>query len=83
MMPLSDPRVGAAGKTGKWRTLRPELDKEKCTNCLLCWMYCPEGAIDRVEDGVSIDYEYCKGCGICAEECARKAIVMVEEKGGD
>jgi 2-oxoacid:acceptor oxidoreductase, delta subunit, pyruvate/2-ketoisovalerate family len=83
MMPLSDPRVGAAGKTGKWRTLRPELDKEKCTNCLLCWMYCPEGAIDRVEDGVCIDYEYCKGCGICAEECARKAIVMVEEKGGD
>jgi 2-oxoacid:acceptor oxidoreductase, delta subunit, pyruvate/2-ketoisovalerate family len=83
MMPLSDPKVGASGKTGKWRTLRPKLDKEKCINCLLCWMYCPESAISRVEDGISIDYEYCKGCGICAEECARKAIVMVEEKGED
>ena len=83
MMPLSDPKVGAAGKTGKWRMLKPVVDKERCINCLICWMYCPESAIDRVEGGISIDYEYCKGCGICAEACARKAIVMVEEKEGD
>jgi len=84
-MPLSDPRVGAAGKTGKWRTLRPELDKEKCTNCLLCWMYCPDMSVKVNAEGKreDFDFDYCKGCGICALECpgkkGNKAIVMEEE----
>ena len=24
--------------TGGWRQLKPVLDKEKCTNCLICWV---------------------------------------------
>lgn len=57
-------------KTGDWRTERPILDLEKCTSCLLCWIFCPDSSI-LIEDGkvVGIDYDYCKGCGICAKEC--------------
>jgi len=52
--------------TGDWKTYRPVHDSEKCTNCLLCWIHCPDSAI-IVEDGrvVGIDLEHCKGCGIC------------------
>jgi len=67
-------------RTGDWRTFKPIIDKEKCVNCLLCWIACPEPSITQVEgDKVEVDYEYCKGCGICAEECPVKAITMVEE----
>jgi 2-oxoacid:acceptor oxidoreductase delta subunit (pyruvate/2-ketoisovalerate family) len=68
--------------TGGWRTFRPIHNADKCTNCLLCWIYCPDSAI-RVKDGkfLEFDLEHCKGCGICARECPDKvkAIDMVEE----
>jgi len=68
--------------TGGWRTFRPVLDREKCTNCLICWVYCPDSSI-LVDEGKhgGFDLQHCKGCGICAEECPTKikAITMVEE----
>ncbi len=59
--------------TGSWRTLRPVRDEERCTNCMICWVYCPDSAI-LVRDGkvVGFDYDHCKGCGICAHECPVK-----------
>jgi len=77
---LLEPGSAIKYKTGDWRTFRPVIDKEKCTNCLLCWIYCPDGAIIREEKNVAVNYEYCKGCGICANECPVKAISMVEER---
>jgi len=70
-------------KTGDWRAMRPVIDQNKCTKCLLCWLYCPEPAI--IWDGVKVevDYNYCKGCGICAHECPVKAISMIPEVGGE
>ncbi len=74
-----------AGKTGDWRSSRPEIDHEKCIpsktgrkSCFMCWMYCPEGIVKKTIP-VTIDYDYCKGCGICSEECPAKAIRMVDE----
>lgn len=67
-------------KTGTWRVLRPQLDATRCNKCLLCWIFCPDAAVHRTEDGLTIDYEYCKGCGICAVECNVKAITMVREQ---
>ena len=68
--------------TGGWRTFRPILDGGKCTDCMICWFYCPDTAI-VVKDGVlqGFDLVHCKGCGICAAVCPPKtsAIVMVEE----
>ena len=77
---LLEPGSALKYKTGDWRAFRPVIDKEKCVNCLLCWIYCPDGAIIREEKKVSVNYEYCKGCGICANECPVKAITMEEER---
>ena len=69
--------------TGDWRSLRPIHNKEKCTNCLFCWIYCPDSAI-IVKDGKieGVDLRYCKGCGICAKVCPPRAsaITMVDER---
>ena len=66
--------------TGSWRSSRPIRDEEKCTNCLICWIYCPDSSIivkdNKIEE---IDLKHCKGCGICATECPVKAIKMVPE----
>lgn len=71
-------------KTGSWRSQRPIRDEEKCTNCLICWIYCPDSAL-LVENGKikEIDLEHCKGCGICAKECPVGAIKMISEKVGE
>lgn len=67
-------------KTGLWRSLKPVIDREKCTSCMLCWKFCPDSCIKIVGEKPEIDLDYCKGCGICAEECPRQAIKLVEEK---
>lgn len=64
-------------RTGSWRTERPVLDKDKCTGCRLCWLFCPESCI--ADETFAIDYAYCKGCGICATECPTDAIGMERE----
>ncbi len=67
-------------KTGDWRVYRPVIDREKCIDCLLCWIHCPDSAI-KVEDAkiVEVDYDHCKGCGICAEVCPVNCIKMEKE----
>jgi len=71
----------SARKTGDWRTERPILDKEKCTKCALCWLYCPDAAIEPAEEGYYVaGLDYCKGCGICAEICPVEAVTMIEEE---
>ena len=65
-------------KTGGWRSLRPVIDYEKCTACMICWKFCPEACIEPGEPPV-ITLDYCKGCGICAEECPAGAIILIEE----
>jgi len=68
-------------RTGDWRSDRPILDKEKCNKCGLCWLYCPDGAVELLEDGYyEPDLYYCKGCGICADVCKREAIIMIQEE---
>lgn len=69
-------------ETGDWRNKRPIFYEDRCTHCLICWIYCPDSSI-LVKDGkmIGIDYEHCKGCGICARECPPKAnaLEMVSE----
>ena len=71
----------ALRRTGDWRSQRPVVDKEKCNKCGLCWLYCPDAAIEHLEDGYyEPDLFYCKGCGICASVCPKEAITMIEEE---
>jgi len=67
-------------KTGGWRSERPVWHEDKCTHCMICWVFCPDSSI-KVSDRkmYAIDYKHCKGCGICAQECPKNAIEMVPE----
>ena len=67
-------------QTGEWRAFRPVVDQEECTNCLQCWVFCPDSSI-LVEDEemVGFDYDHCKGCGICSAICPFDAIEMPAE----
>jgi 2-oxoacid:acceptor oxidoreductase delta subunit (pyruvate/2-ketoisovalerate family) len=66
--------------TGGWRSQRPVRDSEACTNCLFCWVYCPDAAVNVAEAKVTdFNLAHCKGCGICARICPAKAIEMVPE----
>lgn len=75
--------MGLAGQltsvNSGFRTFMPTVDHDKCIMCLFCWVYCPEGCIDKENGKIEIDPDYCKGCGICANECPKKAITMVKE----
>ncbi|HID31795.1 MAG TPA: 4Fe-4S dicluster domain-containing protein [bacterium (Candidatus Stahlbacteria)] len=77
------PKAGSAEDfpTGDWRSERPIFHPDKCIQCLICFIYCPDSAI-KVEDGkvVGFDYDYCKGCGICARECPPKASAITMER---
>ena len=68
-------------RTGGWRTGgMPVADLDRCVNCLLCWVYCPDSAVSL--DGttfVGFDEDLCKGCAVCVEVCPTKAIRMEPE----
>jgi 2-oxoacid:acceptor oxidoreductase delta subunit (pyruvate/2-ketoisovalerate family) len=64
-------------KTSFARYVRPVMDKSRCSDCKMCSLYCPEGAIDF--NRVEVDLDYCKGCGICSRICPSKAISMTCE----
>lgn len=68
--------------TGGWRTYKPVLDEQKCIHCLVCWISCPDTAIEvKDEKMIGFKLKHCKGCGVCAEVCPKKvqAITMVQE----
>ncbi len=77
-------------KTGDWRTFVPEFIEANCIQCMFCWIYCPDSAIEIDTSGdkpimKGIILDHCKGCGICAHECppakkGKSALVMVREE---
>ena len=77
---IKTPGSAFNNKTGDWRTYRPVTDKNKCIDCGLCWIFCPdESRYRNVEGYYDSDLYHCKGCGICANECPTRAIEMVIE----
>lgn len=73
-------RISIEYETGDWGVERPEFDRSKCTKCMLCHFYCPEGAIFVTDEGYTdVDLRFCKGCGICANDCPVKCIMMVRK----
>ncbi|MDG6901281.1 MAG: 2-oxoacid:acceptor oxidoreductase family protein [Nitrososphaerota archaeon] len=70
----------ALRRTGDWRTFRPVIDYAKCTDCMICYAYCPESALSLGADGrLHIDYDNCKGCMICMIECPLRAVTQQME----
>lgn len=77
---ITSPGNSFLRRTGDWRTFRPVIDYAKCTDCMVCYVYCPESAMSVGENGrVTIDYDNCKGCMICLTECPLKAIAKEQE----
>jgi pyruvate ferredoxin oxidoreductase gamma subunit len=67
-------------KTGNWRVWRPVIDYTRCSQCWVCFVSCPEGAIALDDnDNPLIDYDVCKGCLICVEECPTHTIGKILE----
>ena len=68
------PKSSIGFMTGDWKTYMPVRDLEKCTLCLTCVMFCPEGAIKWHPDmgKIEFDFSFCKGCGICATSAQLK-----------
>ncbi len=51
-----------------------------CIYCDNCYLYCPDMAIIKLENGYEVKEDYCKGCGLCVAECPTGSIAMQEEK---
>ena len=61
-----------------WREQHPVWDTERCFQCGICFLCCPDGAVTLRHDGYyEMEPQQCKGCGICAVECPNSAITMV------
>lgn len=62
---------------GSYTRVKPKVDLSQCTGCLLCFVFCPDGAISFHGDKKPVvDFNLCKSCGICVHECPKKAIEM-------
>ena len=60
----------------RWRSVRPNMDKGRCTDCGACIEFCPMATIAADGAVIRIHYEGCIGCGICAVNCRIHAITM-------
>jgi pyruvate ferredoxin oxidoreductase gamma subunit len=70
----------------------PVLDQEKCIDCGMCDMVCPDLCLvwstHTGDDGKplvkldGIDYQYCKGCMRCVETCSTAAMTREAELPG-
>ncbi len=70
--------TSALRTTEGWRILRPEIRLEHCTRCCICFVLCPEGAIELdAQSYPVVDYAHCKGCLVCVTECPPKAVTAL------
>ncbi len=47
-----------------------------CNACGICYLFCPDLAVQWVDNSFELNLDYCKGCGICVVECPARALVM-------
>ncbi|MEO9319880.1 MAG: 2-oxoacid:acceptor oxidoreductase family protein [Nitrososphaera sp.] len=79
---ITAPGNTASRKVGNWSLYKPLIDYDRCTKCMICFVYCPDSAISiRPADRLpSVNYNACKGCDICYTECPVKAISLVRRE---
>ncbi len=47
-----------------------------CNSCGVCYLFCPDLAVDWINNSFELDLDYCKGCGICVVECPARALTL-------
>ncbi len=47
-----------------------------CNSCGICYLFCPDMAVDWVNNRYELNLDYCKGCGICVKECPARVLFM-------
>ncbi|MFC2166944.1 DUF362 domain-containing protein [Acidobacteriota bacterium] len=65
-----------AGKLEQHSDVNVKVNRKVCTNCRVCFDYCPAGAIEEREEIAYIIDEKCIGCGECLVVCNVGAIKM-------
>jgi len=74
---ITSPGNSPVRKTGDWSVYKPIIDYDRCTKCMICFVYCPDSAITIDQDGFPVvNYDACKGCNICYTECPTKTITI-------
>ncbi len=47
---ITEPGNSEENKTGSWRVFKPVINYEKCIRCMICWQFCPEPSILKIEE---------------------------------
>ena len=47
-----------------------------CNSCGICYLFCPDMAVDWINNRYELNLDFCKGCGICVQECPARALFM-------
>lgn len=63
------------GKLVQHSSVKPRVDRKKCTGCGRCAKWCPAGCIVLEGKKARIGQEACIGCGECLVECRYDAIL--------
>jgi len=69
--------MGLASRKGKLRqhsSVKPWIVATQCTACQECIRWCPEGAIELIENAAVIQKKRCIGCGECVTVCRFNAV---------
>ncbi len=68
-------------RTGGWRTgVRPQVELDACVNCLLCWVYCPDSAVNTSDGAFAgFDLDRLQGLRDLRDRLPTGAIEMVPE----
>ena len=69
-------------RQGRLATAQQEAERcfscGTCSNCGVCWVFCPEPAVEELNGDFRILLDYCKGCGICVTECPAGVLALEE-----
>ncbi len=66
-------------KNAGWRNKRPVVDAEKCTGCLQCYLYCPDGTVVRraCRPADEVDAAQAAGTSSCGSSPSSRAEARV------
>lgn len=61
---------------------KPQIQwmKTGCIGCGICVETCPEKALAKTLEGITINRQLCTGCGLCTEECPTTTMELLGKK---